>query len=259
MAHPKGGLTGSKRFQKPTIEDPTDALKSAAQAIANGVQSVATGVQAATDTAKSVGKANRSIRNSFKGGSALVTSDVDSALDQANVLASTFGLETLNLKEALVGNPYQSSDSIPELKAADANREKLKIQRQNNALDVRLEKVKQGRKLAAIAQEERRLVGDLVDYATVGIETATKVVKNKVADTRYQIEQSKLEQTEEQLEQQQIATQGTLNLTEGIRHEWQLKFENQQAKNDRLRLEIEGTIQETDRKREELEAKLLIA
>jgi hypothetical protein len=37
--------------------------------------------------------------------------------------------------------------TIPEMKAADANREKLKIQRQNNALEVRLEKLNRVEKL----------------------------------------------------------------------------------------------------------------
>jgi hypothetical protein len=153
--------------------------------------------------------------------------------------------------------PYKADANIPEMKAVDANREKLKIQRQNNALEVRHEKIKQGRKVVAIATEQRKFIGDFVDFSTAGIETATKVVKNQVADTKYQIEQSKLEMTEEQLIQQQIATQGTLNLTSGIEEEWSLKFQSQQAKNDRLKLEIEGSIADNERKREELEAKLL--
>jgi hypothetical protein len=107
--------------------------------------------------------------------------------------------------------------TIPEMKAADANREKLKIQRQNNALEVRLEKIKQGRKVVAVATEQRRLIGDFVDFSTVGIETATKVVKNQIADTNIRTEQSKLEQSEELLYQQRVATQGTMNLTSGLR------------------------------------------
>jgi len=39
--------------------------------------------------------------------------------------------------------------------------------------------------------------------------------------------------------------------------EWSLKFQSQEAKNDRLKLEVEGSIQDNERKREELEAKLL--
>jgi len=47
-----------------------------------------------------------------------------------------------------------------------------------------------------------------------------------------------------------------MNLTNGIEDEWQLKYQAQQAKNDRLRLEIEGSFRENEAKREELEARL---
>lgn len=261
MARPKGGLTGSKRFQKPEIEatNPLQTVANIASNIEQATQSVASTVQTTANGLHAVNNGLKSVRQSLTGGSSLVTDDAKSALDQAFKVGTQYGIEQLNLSDLIGGNPYSANDSIPEMKAADANREKLKIQRQNNALDVRLERIKQNRKITTIATEEHRLLGDLVDFETVGIETATKVVKNQIADTRYRIEQSKLEQTEEQLQQQQIATQGTLNLTEGIRLEWQLKLENQQAKNDRLRLDIEGAIKDNDRRREELEAKLLEA
>ncbi|BAY67222.1 hypothetical protein NIES22_73850 (plasmid) [Calothrix brevissima NIES-22] len=261
MARPRGGLTNSKRFQKPEVENtnPLQVVGGIASGIGQATQSVANAVQATTNGLHAVNNGLKSVKQAFNGGSSLVTDNAKSALDQALKVGNQYGIEQINLSEFITGNPYQASDSIPEMKAADANREKLKIQRQNNALDVRLERIKQNRKITTIATEERRLLGDLVDFETVGIETATKVVKNQIADTRYRIEQSKLEQTEEQLQQQQIATQGTLNLTEGIRLEWQLKLENQQAKNDRLRLDIEGAIKDNDRRREELEARLLEA
>lgn len=255
MARPKGSLTGSKRFNKPTADtiNPLEIISD----IASDVQNVVSATQSVTYTTTSLGKGARSIKNSFEGGSEFVTADIKTSLDRASGIASQYGASEIQINELLGTDPYKADANIPELKAADANREKLKIQRQNNALDVRLETIKQGRKVASVASEQRRLVGDWVDFSTVGIETASKVIKNQVAGTKYRIDQSKLEQTEELLWQQQITTQGTLNLTEGIRQEWSLKFENQQAKNTRLQLEIEGTIQETDRKREEMESRIL--
>ncbi|MBW4450757.1 MAG: hypothetical protein KME38_29010 [Spirirestis rafaelensis WJT71-NPBG6] len=47
-----------------------------------------------------------------------------------------------------------------------------------------------------------------------------------------------------------------MNLTNGIEDEWQLKFQLQGTRNDRLRLEIEGSHRDNDIKREELEARL---
>ena len=274
-AKQSGSLTGSKHFKKPkdtppstpsstpdstpTPEQQTDAkararlkerFQETAQTVGNAAQAVGNGVKAVNHVAKTV-------RRGFTGGSSIVTNSSDASLKQAVEIAQQYGVGEIDIKEMLGTDPYRADADIPELRAIDANRERLKIQRQNNALEVRHEKIKQGRKVVAIATEQRKFVGDFVDFATAGIETATKLVKNQVADTKYQIEQSKLEQTEEQLIQQQIATQGTLNLTDGIEEEWSLKFQSQQAKNDRLRLEVEGSIQENERKREELEAKLL--
>jgi hypothetical protein len=274
-AKQSGSLTGSKHFKKPkdtpsstplstpdstpTPEQQTDAkaparlkerFQETAQTLGNAAQVVGSGV-------KTVNSAVKTVRRGFAGGSAIVTNSSDASLKQAVEIAQQYGVGEIDIKEMLGNDPYKADGAIPEMKAVDANREKLKLQRQSNALEVRTEKVKLGRKVVQLATEQRRYVGDFVDFATVGIETATKVVKNQVADTKYQIEQSKLEQTEEQLIQQQIATQGTLNLTAGIEEEWSLKFQSQQAKNDRLRLEVEGSIQDNERKREELEAKLL--
>lgn len=274
-AKQSGSLTGSKHFKKPkdtppstpsstpdstpTPEQQTDAkararvkerFQQTAQTIGNAAQAVSSGVKAVNTAAKTV-------RRGFTGGSPIVTNSSDTSLKQAVEIAQQYGVGEIDIKEMLGNDPYKADADIPEMKAVDANREKLKIQRQNNALEVRHEKIKQGRKVVQIATEQRKFIGDFVDFATAGIETATKVVKNQVADTKYQIEQSRLEQNEEYLIQQQIATQGTLNLTAGIEEEWSLKFQSQQAKNDRLRLEVEGSIQDNERKREELEAKLL--
>ena len=123
-------------------------------------------------------------------------------------------------------------------------------------LEVRHERTKQKRKIATLATEETRLKGDLVDYATAGVEVATKVVKNQIAVTKFNTEQSKLEETEELLEQQTVRTQGVISLTEGIREEWVLRVEKQERNNEKLRLEIAGADADIDRTREEIESKM---
>ena len=270
-AKQSGSLTGSKHFKKPkdtapstpsstpTPEQQTDAK--ARQRVKDRFQDTAKTVgnaaQAVGGTMKAVSHAAKTVRRGFTGGSAIVTNSSDVSLKQAVEISQQYGVGEIDIKEMLGNDPYKADGDIPEMTAKDANTQKLKLQRQSNALEVRTEKVKLGRKVVQLATEQRRYIGDFVDFATVGIETATKVVKNQIADTKYGIEQSKLEQTEELLIQQQLATQGTLNLTAGIEQEWQLKFQSQEAKNDRLKLEVEGSLADNERKREELEAKLL--
>lgn len=262
-----GSLTNSKRYaaeKGKSIDEQTqenhataiDNIKArftkpidAVNAVADGIRSVANGV-------KTVERAARTVRQAVSGGSSLVTDNHKQSLNKASEIASEYGIKEIEVSDLLGSDPYSADANIPEMKAVDANREKLKIQRQNNALEVRLEKIKQGRKVVSVATEQRRLIGDFVDLATVGVETATKVVKNQIATTKYHTEQSNLEQSEELLHQQQIATQGTFNLTNGISEEWELKLQKQNAKNDRLKLEIEGSLKDNDVKREELEARL---
>jgi hypothetical protein len=265
-----GSLTGSKRYaaeKGKSIEEQTqenhakavEKVKARFQKPENAVNAVADGVRTVAQGVKGVERAARTVRQAVSGGSSTVTDNHKESLSKASEIASEYGIKEIEISDLLGSDPYAASSSIPEMKAVHANREKLKIQRQNNALDVRLEKIRQGRKVVAVATEQRRLIGDFVDFSTVGIETATKVVKNQIADTKYQTEQSKLEQSEELLYQQRVVTQGTMNLTHGIEDEWQLKFQLQATKNDRLRLDIEGSHRDNDIKREELEARLVEA
>jgi hypothetical protein len=263
-----GSLTGSKRYaaeKGKTVEEQgqenhakaMNNVKTRFQKPVDAVNAVADGVRNVSQGVKGVERAVRTVKQAVSGGSNTVTDNHKQSLSKASEIASEYNIKEIQISDLLGSDPYSADANIPEMKAADANREKLKIQRQNNALEVRLEKIKQGRKVVSVPTEQRRLIGDFVDFSTVGIEVSTKVVKNQIADTKYQTEQSKLEQTEELLYQQRVATQGTMNLTHGIEDEWQLKFQLQGTKNDRLRLEIEGSHRDNDIKREELEARLV--
>ncbi|MGI8501124.1 MAG: hypothetical protein ACR2LR_08280 [Hassallia sp.] len=263
-----GSLTGSKRYaaeKGKTVEEQgqenhakaMDKVKARFTKPADAVNAVADGVRSVANGVKTVERAARTVRQAVNGGSSVVTDNHKQSLSKASEIASEYGIAEIEISDLLGNDPYSADANIPEMKAVDANREKLKIQRQNNALEVRLEKIKQGRKVVSVATEQRRLIGDFVDFSTVGIETATRVVKNEIADVKYQTEQSKLEQTEELFYQQRVATQGTMNLSHGIEDEWALKFQLQGTKNDRIRLDIEGSHRDNDIKREEMEARLV--
>ncbi len=232
----KGGLTGSKRFEIPTS---SDEVTNAPQTDNSGT------VRPSTSTSK--------ISNNS------VVSNHTDAFSKATQIASQFGIAPIEISALLGSDPYTADGNIPEMSAAEANQQKLKLQRQTNAIEVRHEKIKLGRKVVKAGTEQINLIGDVVDYATAGINTATKFIKNEIANVQFQTEHSKLTQSQELLTQQNIATEGTINLTEGIRTEWELKQQRQFAKNSGLKLEVEGAIQEIERKREELASKLIEA
>jgi len=251
----KGGLTGSKRFQTPDIlEEPVQSVASNVSSGASSNINRNTNSSASSGTLGTASRIGSTVSRSFDSGQSHAE-----ALSKANGIASQYGIQEIDIGSLLGGDPYRADGSIPQMTATDANQQKLILQRQSNAVEVRHEKIKLGRKVVKMATEQVGLIGDLVDYATAGVDTATKVVKNEIAEVKFFTENSKLAQTEELFTQQQIATEGTVALTEGIREEWALKLEKQFTRNSGLRIEVEGSIQENERKREELEARLLQA
>jgi hypothetical protein len=256
----KGAVTGSKHFDKPNTPNVGAKASEVIGAVGSKASEVIDNVSSAASTVgngvRAVNNATKKVRRAFGQGSSLVTDTHDISLTKALEISSQYGVGEIDIAPMLGSDPYSSDGDIPEMDAKVANAHKLKIQKQNNALEVRHEKIKQGRKIAQLGRENILLIGDFVDLHTAKIEVGSKVINNQIANTKYQINQSKLEQTEELLIQQSIATQGTLNLTEGIRLEWDLKLEKQTASNDKLKVEVQGAIAETEHEREKLEAKL---
>jgi hypothetical protein len=238
-----------ERFEKP-LETVSNVAQGAASVVNKAAEVIGTGVNAG----KQVANGLKSIRQAVSGGSQLVTQDATESYKQASEIAQQYGILEQDIKALLGTDPYTADGSSPEQTAGEAKKQQLKLQRQLNAQETRAAKIKLGRKIVQNQREETRLIGDVVDLHTSRIETGTKVVTNQIANTKYNIEQSKLEETEEFLTQQQIRTQGTLSLTDGIREEQDLKYQRQKAKNDGLRLEVEGAITAIERKREEMEA-----
>lgn len=253
-----GGLTGServkakgKRGRSKKFETPD---KSALEALQQGAKTVTDTLGAVGDGIQTVTNGAKQVRRAFNGGSALVSADALQANAQAQDLASSYGLQIDNLAQTIGSSNFDIDESIPEMDAKEANKLNLIIERQNNALDVANNRIKQKRKQVRNHKEEWGLVGDLVDLDTVKIDVGTKVVKHEIAGTKFQLEQSKLEENEELLEQQIIRTQGVISLTDGIRKEWDLRFDKQQRQLEKLQIDIEQVDNQNARQREKLES-----
>lgn len=257
----KRPVTRSKHFDTHEIKPPTNPLEVAseiASKVGQTAQNIASGVQTVGNGVKAVANGAKTVRRAFEGGSPLVTNEHSQVLGQAKEIASTYGVELTDIQGHMSASNDDVDDSLGEgISAKEANERKLKIQRQNNKLDVRLDRIRQKRKIATLHKEELNLVGDLVEVATTGVQVASKMVNHQIAVTDFKTNQSKLEEHEELLIQQGIRTQGTINLTEGIRTEWDLKYQKQERSNERLQLEIEGAEQSNQQKRLEIEAFLL--
>ncbi|NJL78618.1 MAG: hypothetical protein HC836_44730 [Richelia sp. RM2_1_2] len=252
-----GGLTGSERVKakkrgRPKKSETPD--KSALENLQQATKTVTDVVGSVVDGVQTVTNAGKQVRRAFNGGSNLVSGDSLEATQQAQELASSYGLQIDDIANTIGGSNFEIDESIPEMDAKEANKLTLRMERQNNALDVAYVRINQKKKQIRNHKGEWENIGDLVDLDTTKINVGTKVIKHEIAATKFQIEQSKLEETEELLEQQVIKTQGVISLTDGIRTEWDLRLEKQQRQLEKLQIEIEQVDNDNARQREKLES-----
>ncbi len=238
----------NKNTQQPqslidNLTDATQAVSSTVQGVAEKVEGIKNNVEATINA----------VRQSSK----FTTLPSNESFTEATAIAQKLGINLLNPGELLGTDSYKADGNIPKMTAKEANEQLKALQLQSNALDVRLAKTDLQRKVIKVSDSTAKLIGDAVKYATTQIEVGQLVVENQIADVKYQTAQSKLRQTEEHLQQQQDATQGTVQLTSALRQQWTLKFEKVQADNEKLKLAIEGSKLEAELVREQLEAKLL--
>lgn len=259
----KGGITGSKHFDTPTPEQQADTnarerlkerFSDTVQSVSQTAKTVADTVGVVRDGVQQVANGVKQVQKAFTGSSPAITNEPNAVLEQAKQVGEAYGVKLIDLATEMAGDAYTPSATLPQMDAKEANRTQFIVQKQNNALDVRLAIVKQRRKIATVHKEELSLIGDLADVRAAGFDAAKKFVRSEISRVDLGTEQSKLEEHEELQEQQIIKTQGVISLTEGIRTEWALKLEKQTRGNERLQIEIQGAVNDNQRRREELEA-----
>jgi hypothetical protein len=238
----RGGLTDSKHFDKIPLD--TDHTEATAEQFVNSSRTKSERPKQSTEYTRQ--------------GSKLGSDEHLAVFEQSKALANTYGVEISDIKAHMSASNDDVDSALGEgISAKVANERKLKIARQNNLIEVRLERIKQKRKLASLHKEEVSLVGDMVDVATTGVQVASKMVNHQIAVTDFKTTQSRLVEHEELLTQQQIRTQGTRSLTAGIAYEWELKAEKQDRANERVEIEIESADKRIEQARLEIEAFLL--
>jgi hypothetical protein len=138
----KGGITGSKHFEKSEVSSPSNPLEVGKELIekaAENIQGATNGVRQVGNAVGKVSNAAKSVRNAFKGGSSLVTDEHKQALNQATEIAGSYGVELTDIQSHMgISNEDVDSSLGEGISAKEANKRKLVIQRQNNLLDVRL-------------------------------------------------------------------------------------------------------------------------
>lgn len=146
---------------------------------------------------------------------------------------------------------------IPRMDSAEAIRRNIVIAQQRNFVGVALANTKLKLDVATLDIEQKRLLGLLIDGKTAQVNNEKKAVTFHRAVVSRDTEVSRLEQDRELLTHQRIRTEGTLQQTEHIRVEEQLKVEKLRESVGKQRLEIESVQYEKEKLKQEVAAKFL--
>lgn len=256
----KGGLTGSKRVTgKETITPTPEVPTSTEQPITSlGIPtppSVGEKLKTlAEGTATAVEKGAATV-NAFQGYMSRVGAAVQGTDNDRNPSAITNG--QVNTTEILKHASAEIDENIPQMDSAEATKRNIIIARQRNFVGVAINNTKLKQDLATLDNEQKRLIGLLIDGKTLDVNNETKAVGYHRAVVGRDTELSRLEQDRELLTQQQIRTEGTQNQTELIREQEQLKVQKLREEIERQGYEIQSITYEKERLKQETEAKFL--
>lgn len=179
-------------------------------------------------------KAKMGDRKGKGGGNYGTTANGLVSAQTAGVTLKTFDAGSLGSEDF-----SQPASGLGGLTIKEATKRRTLIAKQKNELDVIYDKyalIKRGYEVEDISHQA---IAAGVKAKTSEVQVGTEVLGYQESLVKYDIAESKLDQSEELLIQQQNATAGTKLLTEPLRIEWQLKLEQQEMKNEGLQLQIQ--------------------
>lgn len=255
----KGGLTGSKRV---TGETSTPIAETAAETVLDPTPETTAQPTPASvieklqeignSTAATIEKGSQAVQ-AVQGFASRISTAVQSTDNDRNPSAITDG--KVNTSEILARASADIDESVPQLDSAEATRRNIVIARQRNFVGVAINNTKLKQDLATLDNEQKRLVGMLVDGRTLDVNNETKAVQFHRATTKRDTELSALEQDRELLVHQQIKTEGTQAQTPLVQQLEQLKVAKMREEIEKQGHEIQAISYEKEKIKAETEAK----
>jgi hypothetical protein len=255
----KGGLTGSKRVTGETVTPVDSTPQPAEQPITSlgiptppSIGEKLKGLAEGTATAIEKGAATV---NAVQGYVSRVGQAIQGTDNDRNPASVTNG--QINTAEILKHASAEIDENIPQMDSAEATKRNIIIARQRNYVGVAINNTRLKQDLATLDNEQKRLIGMLIDGKTLDVNNETKAVGYHRAVVGRDTELSKLEQDRELFTQQQIRTEGTQNQTELIREQEQLKVQKLREEIERQGYEVQQINYEKEKIKQETEAKFL--
>ncbi|WP_414589215.1 hypothetical protein [Scytonema sp. PCC 10023] len=254
----KGSLTGSRRVTGETTPPAVEAAPQPSEQLITSLgvptpPSIGEKLKGlAEGTATAIEKGAATV-NAFQGYMSRVGQTIQSTDGDWNPASVTDG--KLNSSEILKHANAEIDPNVEQLDSATATQRNIIINRQRNFVGVCINNVKLKQDLATLDNEQKRLIGMLVDGKTLDVNNQTKAVTYHRSITARETELSRLEQDRELLTQQQLRTEGSQAQTPLIAQQEQLKVQKLREEIERQGFEIQNITYEKEKLKAETEAK----
>jgi len=240
----KGGLTNSKRVTGSTNTDTTEQPKPIGEKLQDSIQTVSAAINTVSNTVSTIEYYTTQVQGALKG-----------TANDSNPLAVTDGKQ--DTAGIIAKADVEIDESIGRLESGETIRRNSVIAQQRNFVSVATNNVRLQQDIATLNNEQKRLIGLLVDGKTLDINNETKAVGYHRAVTHRDTEISALEQDRELLTHQRIRTEGTQQQTSLVRDQEQLKIQKMKEEVDKQRFEIENLQHEKEVIKQQVAAKFM--
>ena len=247
----KGGLTNSKRVtgnvvptttNTPTVAETSTNEKPIAEKLQDKLETVVSAINTATNTVQTIQYYASQVSGALKG-----------TPNDHNPSAITDGKQ--DTSAIIAKADIEINESIGRLESGETIRRNSVIAQQRNFVSVATNNVRLQQDIATLNNEQKRLVGLLIDGKTLDINNETKAVGFHRAVTHRDTEISALEQDRELLTHQRIKTEGTQQQTSLVRDQEQLKIQMMKEQVEKQRFEIENVQHEKEVIKQQVAAK----
>jgi hypothetical protein len=125
-------------------------------------------------------------------------------------------------------NLFTVSSPLQRTTKSEADRMVQEIEEQRQTVRVVQANLGLNRDIVKAGSEQQKLVGDVIDYGTIGMRNQTKFIQYQIAGTDQATALVKLDQSNERFNQEETILNGMMTMTPLIQEEWlyrqQLKY-----------------------------------
>lgn len=133
---------------------------------------------------------------------------------------------------------FRDSSPLPRTSKAEADQMCLAIEEKKQSLRVAQANISLNQEVVNTGIGFQKFLGSVIDYGTARVNNQAKFVNYQIAGVNLNIAETKLQQANERLTQEQIVLEGMVDLTPLIREEWEQRKALRQSRIEDLRQSV---------------------